>query len=226
MTEKSKDQVTPPSDNDTYWATLKAAAKLFRDQGYSATTLRQIAEKVGIKAGSIYYHFASKEEILDKVLETGILTALAEVQNRVNALPPDATSKERIAAAIEGHLFGILQHGDFVCANIRVYSQVSAASKRRHRAVRAVYASYWDNLFKECCEQGGLRGDISLSILRLFTIGALNWTVEWFDPRRSSVEDFVAQISTIVFDGILPHDVVAVAESTQVNRKARVGARN
>lgn len=221
MTNASKNERSLSSEQDTYGDTLKAAAKLFRDQGYAATTLRQIAEKVGIKAGSIYYHFDSKEEILDKVLETGILTALAEVQQRVNALPPDATSRERIAAAIEGHLFGILQHGDFVCANIRVYSQISPGSKRRHRAVRAVYAGYWDNLLKECSERGGLRDDISLSILRLFTIGALNWTVEWFDPRRGSVETFVSQISTIVFDGILPHDVGEEAPKTPSKRKGQ-----
>jgi len=44
---------------------LDAAAILFGDQGYTATTLRQIAKSARIDAGSIYYYFASKEEILD-----------------------------------------------------------------------------------------------------------------------------------------------------------------
>ncbi|MDP1940010.1 MAG: helix-turn-helix domain-containing protein, partial [Gallionella sp.] len=48
---------------------LRVAAQLFRQQGYSATTLRQIAEKAGMKAGSIYYHFDSKTAILDEILE-------------------------------------------------------------------------------------------------------------------------------------------------------------
>jgi hypothetical protein len=50
---------------------LEAAAKLFRQQGYSATTLRQIASLAEIKAGSIYYYFDSKEAILDEVLDQG-----------------------------------------------------------------------------------------------------------------------------------------------------------
>ena len=53
-------------------AILISAAALFRHQGYSATTLRQIAGKARIKAGSIYYYFDSKEEILAEVLERGL----------------------------------------------------------------------------------------------------------------------------------------------------------
>ncbi len=48
---------------------LVEAARLFRHQGYAATTLRQIADAAGIKAGSIYYHFGSKDEILGVVLD-------------------------------------------------------------------------------------------------------------------------------------------------------------
>ena len=59
--EKSRDSI------------LEAAAKLFRRQGYSATTLRQIAAMAEIKAGSIYYYFDSKEAILEEVLHRGLL---------------------------------------------------------------------------------------------------------------------------------------------------------
>jgi AcrR family transcriptional regulator len=55
---------------------LAAAARLFREQGYAATTLRQIAAAAGIQAGSIYYHFASKDDILIEVLDAGIAAVL------------------------------------------------------------------------------------------------------------------------------------------------------
>ena len=48
---------------------LASAARLFRHQGYAATTLREIADEAGIKAGSIYYHFDAKDEILGEVLD-------------------------------------------------------------------------------------------------------------------------------------------------------------
>ena len=53
-------------------AILAAAARLFRYQGYHATTMRDIAQKSGVEAGSIYYHFQSKDEILSEVLDIGV----------------------------------------------------------------------------------------------------------------------------------------------------------
>jgi hypothetical protein len=51
-----------------------------------------------------------------------------------------------------------------------------------------------------------LRQDTSTAMIRLFVIGALNWTVEWYNPQRGSFQDFSRQITAIVFDGILMHD--------------------
>ena len=185
---------------------LVEAARLFRHQGYAATTLRQIADAAGIKAGSIYYHFGSKDEILGVVLDQGIGVVNQAVQSRVNALPAGATQRERVAAAIEGHLFGLLQHGDFTSANIRLYGQIPLAAKNKHRVVRRAYADYWDQLLAKALESGEFRADVNLAVLRLFLIGALNWTVEWYNPQRGSFKTFVAQITDIVFDGMVSRD--------------------
>jgi len=196
----------PPPEIDVYQETLNAAAKLFRKQGYAATTLRQIGDAMGIQAGSIYYHFKSKEQILDKVLDAGIRVVLEEVRKRVDVLPADASCRERIEAAIEGHLVALLQHGDFTSANIRTYGQLPVGPRRRNGAIRAVYASYWDELLEDGRKRGELRGDINLAVLRPFVIGALNWTGEWIDPERGSLKKVIQQIASIVFDGIVSHE--------------------
>ena len=184
---------------------LLEAARLFRSKGYAATTLRQIADAIGIKAGSIYYHFASKEELLGVILDTGIKVVADEIQKRIAALPPAATNREKIAAAIEGHLYGLLHHGDFTSANIRVYEQIPQQAKNKHRIIRRTYADYWDKLFANALASGELRPDTSVAVVRLFVIGALNWTVEWYNPQRGSFKEFANQITRIVFDGILAH---------------------
>lgn len=189
-TEATRDQI------------LAQAARLFREHGYAATTLRQIADAAGIKAGSIYYHFDSKQEILGVMLDAGIRAVTEAVAMRIAALPPGASHRERIAAAIQGHLHGLLDHGDFTSANIRIYGQIPDEAKTRHRAVRGVYAAYWDELLKQARDSGELRADIDAGVMRLFLIGALNWTVEWYDSRRGSLENFAAQLTDIVFDGI------------------------
>ncbi len=190
-------------DTATRERILLEAARLFRHHGYSATTLREVADAARIKAGSIYYHFASKEQILGEVMDKGIQVVAAAVRERIDALPQSATSRQRIAAAIEGHLWGLLHHGDFTSANIRIYGQIPTAAKNRHRLVRRAYADYWDRLLDDAMQRGELRADRSTAVVRLFVIGALNWTVEWYNPQKGSFTDFVKQITAIVFDGIL-----------------------
>lgn len=202
MATKTRDKPLPvEADSATRERILLEAARLFRHHGYSATTLREVADASGIKAGSIYYHFESKEQILGEVLDKGIQIVAETVLQRVEALPKDATARERVAAAIEGHLWGLLHHGDFTSANIRVYGQIPLAAKNRHRKIRRDYADYWDRLLDDALNRGELRSDSSTAVIRLFVIGAMNWTVEWYNPQKGSFQDFVKQIKAIVFDG-------------------------
>lgn len=206
MSTKTREKPTPiEADTATRERILLEAARLFRHRGYAATTLREVADASGIKAGSIYYHFESKEQILGEVLDKGIQVVADAVHARVDALPATATARERVAAAIEGHLWGLLHHGDFTSANIRIYGQVPTVAKNRHRAVRRAYADYWDRLLEDALKRGELRPDSSTTMIRLFVIGALNWTVEWYNPQKGSFQDFVTQVNDIVFDGIFRH---------------------
>lgn len=199
----SKDNADGPATRERV---LLEAARLFRHHGYAATTLREVADAAGVKAGSIYYHFESKEQILGEVLDKGITIVADAVRTRVAALPESAPWRDRIAAGIEGHLWGMLHYGAFTSANIRIYGQIPISAKNRHRIVRRAYADYWDRLFESALASGELRQDTSTAMIRLFVIGALNWTVEWYNPQRGSFQDFSRQITAIVFDGILLHD--------------------
>jgi AcrR family transcriptional regulator len=207
MATKSRETPTPVEvDSATRERILLEAARLFRHHGYAATTLREVADASGIKAGSIYYHFESKDQILGEVLDKGIQVVTDAVRQRVDALPADATARQRLAAAIEGHLWGLLHHGDFTSANIRIYGQIPPAAKNRHRKIRRDYADYWDGLLEDALQRGELRSDTSTAMVRLFLIGALNWTVEWYNPQKGAFQDFVKQITAIVFDGTFVHD--------------------
>lgn len=207
MSTKTREKPTPvEADTATRQRILLEAARLFRHHGYAATTLREVADASNIKAGSIYYHFESKEQILGEVLDKGIMVVSDAVHERVDALPKTASARERIAAAIEGHLWGLLHHGDFSSANIRIYGQVPTAAKTRHRMVRRAYADYWDGLLEDALTRGELRTDTSPTMIRLFVVGALNWTVEWYNPQKGAFQDFVKQVSAIVFDGTFRHE--------------------
>ena len=189
-------------DNATRRNILDAASKLFRDKGYAATTLRQIGDAAGLQAGSIYYHFDSKDDMICEILDLGIAYVLDEVKRRIAELGEGADMGARIEAAIDGHLFGLLSHGDFVSANIRNYGQLPEALQERNRPARQAYVSYWDELLERAQKAGALRGDLDLKVLRLFIIGALNWTVEWHDLDKGTIEELSRQIKMVLFEGM------------------------
>lgn len=180
---------------------LESAAKLFRDQGFVGTTLRQIGEASGIQAGSIYYHFGSKDEILAEILDVGIDEVQKAVKERLSRLPKNASALKKIGVAIEGHLLGLLEHGDFTSASIRTYGQLPAELKRPNQARRASYSRFWDSLLSEAAERGELRKGVDLHVARLVILGALNWTVEWYDPKQGSVEAVAQKIAFLVTGG-------------------------
>lgn len=188
---------------DTRQQILSAAARLFAQQGYAPTTLRQMADAAGIKAGSVYYHFEGKDEIAACVLDGGIAAMTTAVRERLDALGPGASQRLRLGAAVEGHLWGMLHHGDFTAAHIRIYRYVSDAARQRHRSVRSAYTRLWDDLLGAAAAAGALRSDIPVPLIRQYLVGALNWPVDWYDPKRGSVAQLAAQISAMVFDGIV-----------------------
>jgi AcrR family transcriptional regulator len=181
---------------------LKAAAGLFKRQGYAATTLRQIADDAGIQAGSVYYHFESKDRILTEILDLGIELVHKAVLERLNALPQDASSREKFAAAVEGHLTGLLQHGEYTSASIRVYGQLPADLRRPNQNRRRRYSALWDQLLTEAAERGEMRSGADLHMTRLIVLGAINWTVEWFDPSQGALNNIVKQMINILSDGV------------------------
>jgi len=179
------------------------AARLLRENGYAAVSLRQIAAAANIKAGSIYYHFSSKEEILHHVLEEGLRVIVQEVNRGLAKLPPNTTFRERLRLVVKSHLHGLLQVNDFSSANIRIYGQVPPDVRKRHYVSRRAFADWWDEFLAQAVAEGALRPNLNLSVVRVFVVGALNWTVEWYDPKQGSFEKLADDLYSIIADGLV-----------------------
>lgn len=181
---------------------LEAAARTFRDKGYSGTTLNDIAAAAGMRAGSIYYHFESKEQILEEVLEIGIRRISEAVVAEVGALPDTARPSEKIRVGIETHLRALLQHGAYASANIRIFGQVPKPVQRRNLRFRREYADFWRELLREARDAGEIDPSFDLSLVRMVLFGALNWSVEWYKPGKGAVGDFAGEVWAILFHGV------------------------
>ncbi|HCO91628.1 MAG TPA: TetR/AcrR family transcriptional regulator [Alphaproteobacteria bacterium] len=182
---------------------LDIAARLFREQGYGSVSLRKIAEAAGIKAGSIYYHFGSKDEIVAAVLDAGIQVVHESMRDAVTALPADTDGETALRAAIRAHLRALLDVSDYTSANVRIFGQVPQSVRDANLPTRRAYEAEWDSLLSRLQEDGTLKQDVDIRRLRLMLIGALNATLDWFDPDRGSAEALSRTYADVFLNGIL-----------------------
>src|ERR1700727_1559855 len=139
---------------------LDAAARLLRRNGYARTPGRDTAAAGGMKAGSLYYPFASKEELAETVRVEGIDLVRAAVQKALNARPGDADPLDNIEIAIRAHLQALHASGDYASANIRCFNHVPDEMKQRLRKVRERYNADWRKLIHRACAAGRLEPDV------------------------------------------------------------------
>lgn len=194
----------PRKSDQTREQILSAAALLFREKGYNAATLRKIAQAAGMEAGSIYYHFGSKDEILDDVLEIGLGAIVDAVSTvRAQALADGTNFRKTFAQLVHTHLIYLLDASDFTSANIRNFPMLPPHMRERHRPLRQAYAELWESFLTEARAAGKIRADIRITPLRQFVLGALNWTVEWYDPKRYPVHSLADRVSKLLLDGMV-----------------------
>ncbi|WP_419910263.1 TetR/AcrR family transcriptional regulator [Hoeflea sp.] len=175
---------------------LDAAARLFLKKGYSDTSLRELAGEVGMKAGSLYYHFASKEQLAIEVLGTGVKGVAEAVATRLGEVGKEASAAQRISIAIRAHLDAILNDSGYTSAHIRCFPYTPAGVQTQLRAVRRSYEDIWAGLIDDLL--GPQHDEMQARYLRLAVLGALNWSLEWFDPERDSAEDFARTLEKLL----------------------------
>ena len=154
-----------------------------------------------MKAGSLYYHFDSKDAIVTEILDIGVRRVHAEVERTVASLPTEAAIAETLGAAISAHLRALHEAGDYTSANIRIFGQVPAAVRDSHMGARREYEALWSALLRGGVAAGELRADVNVPRLRAFLLGAMNSSLEWLEPRRDAVARAAADLSSLVLHG-------------------------
>ena len=209
-----------PRSESTRQRILDAAARTFRDKGYAGATLNDIASAALLQAGSIYYHFDSKERLLEEVLDIGIARVSAAVHQAIEALPPDSSPAVQIRTGIEAHLRTLLSHGEYTSTSFRIYGQAPRDVQSRILSRRHAYADYWRHLLQEARAAGEIPAERDLSLARMFLLGALNWSVEWYDPEKGALDDFAREAAETFLHGILAPPGAAPGQGRGRGRRA------
>lgn len=165
---------------------LMAAAKLFRRQGFDATSTRDIAAAVGMHSGSPFYHFKSKDALLYAVMEEGMHSAIARqgaALSRAAATP--ATPLLLMRRLVRAHFDTLLGPGnDFVPVMLYEHRSLSARQRATLAKLQLDYEAPWTPVLDALHASGHLRAPVKLS--RLLILGALNWAVQWFDRKKGA----------------------------------------
>jgi AcrR family transcriptional regulator len=188
---------------------LDAAAHVLSVRGYAGTRLSDVAEYAELQAPAIYYYFPSRDDLIEEVMYAGIADMRTNLQGALDALPPESAPMDKILAAVEAHLRHELELSDYASASIRNAGQIPERLRTRQLKEEAAYGRIWRRLFDEAHAGGQLRGDLDARHAQLLVVGALNWSVEWFDPRRSSVDTIVANAQVLVRNGLSPTPTAA-----------------
>jgi AcrR family transcriptional regulator len=183
---------------------LDAAASVLSDTGYAGMRLGDVAQVAGLRTPAIYYHFASKDELVEEVMWVGAHRVRVHVEGAVAALPARVSGLERILAAVEAHLRYELQVSAYASASIRNARQVPEALRERPAAEESRYSHLWRDLFATAAKDGEIRDDLDLSTFRMLLLGALNWVVEWWRPGTRSLDDLIEVAQDMVRRSIAP----------------------
>ncbi len=178
---------------------LKAAARLFRQKGFAATTTRDIANAAGMQSGSPFYHFKSKDALLFAVMEAGMHAALAQQQGVLGDAAYAALSPaNQLRRLVHAHFEILLGPGnDFVPVMLYEWRSLQRPQRKVLRQLIADYEALWIPVLQALQDRGQLKAPVSVA--RLLILGALNWSVQWFDPAKGASVEVLGEHAVAMF---------------------------
>ena len=184
-------------DGNRRQALISAAARLFRDKGFAATSTRDIAAAVGMHSGSPFYHFRSKDALLYAVMEAGMHAALAR-QAAALQTAPGASAVQQLRQLVRAHFETLLGPGnDFIPVMLFESRTLQPAQRAALGELQGAYEAAWMPALQALHANGQLRAPVPVA--RLLMLGALNWSVQWFDPSGPATLDELTEAALLLF---------------------------
>jgi TetR/AcrR family transcriptional regulator, cholesterol catabolism regulator len=176
------------------------ATSLFRQNGYYATSLDDIAARMGFTKPAIYYYFESKEDILFTIVDSIAKSALV----RIRAIAKrEASPADRLHDLLVENTKVLLENLD---ANTVFYNERGLLSPSRERAIRNREREY-TKVVRDLYEEGMNTGDfmeVDLNIVTATLLGASIWTYRWFDVNGPlSIDEVAEEVARILSAGYL-----------------------
>ncbi|NEE20595.1 TetR/AcrR family transcriptional regulator [Streptomyces sp. SID7499] len=180
---------------------LAIAARVFAEQGYNATTVREIADAAGMLAGSLYYHFDSKESMLDEIL-SGFLDELWARYDAV--LSAGLGPRQTLEALVTESFREIDRHLDAVAIYQKESKHLGA---QPHFAYLVDSQQKFEKAWLGTLERGVaakvFRADLDVRLTYRFLRDTVWVAASWYRPGgRHSPEEIARQYLSMVLEGV------------------------
>jgi TetR/AcrR family transcriptional regulator, cholesterol catabolism regulator len=193
---------------------LEAAAELFTNRGFHATSVREIGDHLGIGQSSLYYHAKNKAQILVDInaeLMDGLVAEMEEIEQR------DGSGLEKLESVVHTLLRKIAAQQAAVTVVLHERRSVPAEAAVELQAKRDRVDAIIDGILRQGMEDGTVR-PLPLGLTRLAITGMTNWAYTWYDPEGTLDVDEIADF----FLDLLRHGLAGDAVERQgASRRAR-----
>jgi len=177
---------------------LRVAVAAFNQYGYDATSMGVLADRLGLSKSAIYHHFGSKDEILERALDTA-LGALEGVLDE-----PESTrgrAADRLDHVLRGAVHVLVEQLPYVTLLLRVRGNTEV--ERRALTRRRAFDKRVTALVSEAQAEGSLRSDIDVRVVERLLFGMINSIVEWYRPGGAEDADRLADdVIAVALDGL------------------------
>ncbi|WP_246339646.1 TetR/AcrR family transcriptional regulator [Streptomyces lunaelactis] len=179
----------------------EAAVTLIAEQGFSATTVDEIAERAGVAKGTVYYNFKSKTELFEELLRYGVGLLTASLQSAADETAERGGTKvEALDAMIRAGLGFIDRYPAFTQLYVAELWRTNRAWQSTLLVVRQQAVAVVETVLREAVENGELSEEIDVQLTAAALVGmvlvaALDWQA--FQPERS-LDDVHAALSRLL----------------------------
>ncbi|NLG46949.1 TetR/AcrR family transcriptional regulator [Gordonia sp. (in: high G+C Gram-positive bacteria)] len=181
---------------------IDAAAKVLAENGYQHTRLSTIAEAAGMQAGSLYYHFDSKEQLVEEALAGATHAVHAAVLESLASLSDDATAGQRLFAAMRAFMTTRMELGAVSPAHIRSYRELPAEMRERLRPEMEAVSNLWERLVADAVASGEIRNDIDAHTLHLFVFHTSEQIAKWPPGLKTSIPETIDKMFRLMVTGL------------------------
>lgn len=194
---------------------LRAAAEVFKEKGFQAASINDIAERFGGDRASIYYYYASKHEIFIDLIRQAVeeVVLLAEGVAR-SGQPATARLRDVFVKTIDAYERHYPYMYVYIQEDMRKVPGDGTSAGKELQALGERYERAVQQIIDEGLESGEFRSDLDAQMMKFAVIGALNWTHRWHTPeRRLSGAEIGQAFASLFLDG-------ASADGPQAGRGA------